>query len=78
MTSLIVRRWLYASQDRHSSRSYSSANRTLERSNDAPIDIDGWKPQNDSGHFSGKVTMRDVARFSINVPTVKIAQETGN
>ena len=45
--------------------------------NDAPIDIDGWKPQNDSGHFSGKVTMRDVARFSINVPTVKIAQKLG-
>jgi penicillin-binding protein 1A len=45
--------------------------------NDAPINIDGWKPQNDSGHFSGKVTMRDVARFSINVPTVKIAQKLG-
>ena len=45
--------------------------------NDATINIDGWKPQNDSGHFSGKVTMRDVARFSINVPTVKIAQKLG-
>ena len=44
---------------------------------DSPINIDGWRPQNDSGHFSGKVTMRDVARFSMNVPTVKIAQKLG-
>ena len=45
--------------------------------NDAPIDINGWKPQNDSGSFHGRVTMSDVARFSINVPTVKIAQKIG-
>lgn len=44
---------------------------------DSPIIIDGWRPQNDSGRFSGKVTMRDVARFSMNVPTVKIAQKLG-
>lgn len=44
---------------------------------DSPINIDGWRPQNDSGRFSGKVTMRDVARFSMNVPTVKIAQKLG-
>lgn len=45
--------------------------------NDAPIDINGWKPQNDSGTFHGRVTMSDVARFSINIPTVKIAQKIG-
>ena len=45
--------------------------------NDAPIDIGGWRPQNDSGSFSGKVTMREVAQHSINVPTVKIAQKIG-
>lgn len=44
---------------------------------DSPVNINGWKPQNDSGHFNGKVTMRDVARYSINVPTVKIAQKIG-
>lgn len=45
--------------------------------NDAPIDINGWKPQNASGNFSGKVTLRDVAKHSMNVPTVKIAQKIG-
>lgn len=45
--------------------------------NDAPIDIGGWRPQNDSGSFSGKVTMREVAQHSINVPTVKIAHKIG-
>lgn len=45
--------------------------------NDSPIDINGWRPQNSSGNFSGKVTLREVARHSMNVPTVKIAQKLG-
>ena len=45
--------------------------------NDSPIDINGWRPQNASGNFSGKVTLREVARYSMNVPTVKIAQKLG-
>ena len=44
---------------------------------DSPITIDGWSPQNDSGRFSGSVTMRTVATFSMNVPTVKIAAALG-
>lgn len=44
---------------------------------DSPINIDGWKPQNDSRRFSGNVTLRTVATFSMNVPTVKIAQALG-
>ena len=44
---------------------------------DSPINIGGWRPQNDSGRFSGNVTMRTVATFSMNVPTVKIANELG-
>ena len=44
---------------------------------DSPITIDGWSPRNDSGRFSGSVTMRTVATFSMNVPTVKIAQALG-
>ena len=44
---------------------------------DSPITIDGWSPQNDSGRFSGNVTMRTVATFSMNVPTVKIANALG-
>ena len=45
--------------------------------NDSPININGWQPQNSSGRFSGNVTMRTVATFSMNVPTVKIAQKIG-
>ncbi len=44
---------------------------------DSPINIDGWRPRNDSGRFSGNVTLRTVAMFSMNVPTVKIAQALG-
>ena len=44
---------------------------------DSPITIDGWSPQNDSRRFSGKVTLRTVATYSMNVPTVKIAQKLG-
>lgn len=45
--------------------------------NDSPIDINGWKPQNYERTFSGKVTLREVAKRSLNVPTVKIAQKLG-
>ena len=44
---------------------------------DSPIDIAGWRPQNDSRRFSGNVSLRTVATFSMNVPTVKIAQALG-
>ncbi|MBR1859514.1 MAG: PBP1A family penicillin-binding protein, partial [Selenomonadaceae bacterium] len=44
---------------------------------DSPITINGWSPRNDNGRFSGSVTMRTVATFSMNVPTVKIAQKIG-
>ena len=44
---------------------------------DSPIKIGGWSPKNYSGNFSGKVTLRTVARHSLNVPTVKIAQKLG-
>lgn len=44
---------------------------------DSPITINGWSPQNDSGRFSGSVSLRTVATFSMNVPTVKIAKQIG-
>lgn len=44
---------------------------------DSPVNIDGWRPQNDSGTFRGSVTLRQVATNSMNVPTVKIAQSLG-
>lgn len=44
---------------------------------DSPININGWEPQNSSRRFSGNVSLRTVATFSMNVPTVKIAQALG-
>lgn len=44
---------------------------------DKPINIGGWQPQNYSRNFNGTVTMRYVAEQSLNVPTIRIAQEVG-
>ncbi len=44
---------------------------------DSPITIAGWSPQNFSGNFNGKVTLRQTAEHSLNVPTVKIAKLIG-
>mgnify|MGYP000945398485 FL=1 len=44
---------------------------------DKPLKVGGWEPQNYSRKFSGKVRLRDVVRWSLNVPTVRIAQDIG-
>lgn len=44
---------------------------------DKPLKVGGWEPQNYSRNFSGKVRLRDVVRWSLNVPTVRIAQDIG-
>ena len=44
---------------------------------DSPITIGDWSPENYERSFSGKVTLRQVAERSLNVPTVKIAQKLG-
>ncbi len=44
---------------------------------DSPIKIGDWAPQNYERTFSGKVPLRKVAEQSLNVPTVKIAQQLG-
>lgn len=44
---------------------------------DKPIKIGGWEPQNYNRNFNGKVSLRYVAEQSLNVPTVKLAQEVG-
>lgn len=44
---------------------------------DSPITIDGWTPRNYSGTFNGKVTLRQTAERSLNIPTIKIAQQIG-
>ena len=37
----------------------------------------GWKPQNSDRAWHGKVSLRTALARSINVPTVKLAQEVG-
>lgn len=44
---------------------------------DSPITVAGWTPQNYDGGFSGKVTLRQTAEQSLNIPTVKIAKLIG-
>ena len=44
---------------------------------DKPLKIGAWEPQNYNRNFSGKVRLRDVVRLSLNVPTVRIAQDVG-
>ncbi len=44
---------------------------------DSPITFGTWSPVNYNGKFNGKVTLRATAERSLNVPTVKIAQQIG-
>ncbi|HEX8528117.1 transglycosylase domain-containing protein [Allosphingosinicella sp.] len=44
---------------------------------DAPLTIAGWSPRNDSGRFSGPVTLRQALAYSINTVAVRLAQEVG-
>lgn len=44
---------------------------------DSPISFGGWSPQNYGRSFSGAVTMRTVAIRSLNVPTIRLANDIG-
>jgi penicillin-binding protein 1A len=44
---------------------------------DAPITIGGWTPRNDSGRYSGTVSLRQALAFSLNTVAVRLAQEVG-
>jgi len=44
---------------------------------DAPIDINGWSPDNSSGHYRGWVTLAEAFARSLNAPAVALAQEVG-
>ncbi len=51
-----------------------SPNTTVD---DSPIKIGSWQPQNDDRRFRGLVSIRQIATYSINVPTIKLAQAIG-
>ncbi|MDB2407302.1 PBP1A family penicillin-binding protein [Jannaschia sp.] len=44
---------------------------------DAPIEIDGWSPQNYSGTNNGDVTLTEAFARSLNAATVRLATEIG-
>ena len=44
---------------------------------DAPINIDGWRPQNFSGTFAGKVTVEEALAQSLNTVAVRVARKAG-
>lgn len=44
---------------------------------DAPIDINGWKPQNFDKQYHGPMTMEDALSASVNTIAVRIGQHAG-
>lgn len=44
---------------------------------DAPIEIDGWSPQNYGGRFNGNVTLTQAFASSLNAATVRLADTIG-
>ena len=44
---------------------------------DAPIDIDGWRPRNNTNEYRGEMTLRTAFTYSINTIAAQIGQEVG-
>lgn len=44
---------------------------------DAPIDIDGWSPENAGGNYRGWVTLAEAFARSLNAASVALAEEVG-
>ena len=42
---------------------------------DAPVDVNGWRPQNAEGTYAGNVTLSDAFARSINTVAVRLTQE---
>jgi len=45
--------------------------------NDGPVDINGWKPRNSSGRFSGDIDIRTAFAYSLNTVAAKLGVEVG-
>jgi penicillin-binding protein 1A len=48
-----------------------------DQRDDAPVDINGYKPQNFGGRSYGTLTLADALAHSVNTITVNLAQEVG-
>ncbi len=44
---------------------------------DEPVTIGGWSPRNNSGRFSGAMSLRSAFAYSINTVAAKLGQEVG-
>ena len=44
---------------------------------DSPVSFGSWSPNNYDGKLHGKVSMRTALEHSLNIPTVKLAQQVG-
>ncbi|MBQ7901198.1 MAG: hypothetical protein IJ365_04450, partial [Clostridia bacterium] len=41
----------------------------------SPLDINGWKPKNANGNFSGPVSVRNAVAYSYNLPAIRVLEE---
>ena len=44
---------------------------------DSPVDINGWKPRNSSGRYSGDIDIRTAFAYSVNTVAAKLGVEVG-
>jgi penicillin-binding protein 1A len=44
---------------------------------DEPVDINGWKPRNSSGRYSGTINLRTAFTYSVNTIAAKIGADVG-
>ena len=44
---------------------------------DQPVNINGWRPRNSSGRFSGAIDLRTAFTYSINTVAAQLGQEVG-
>jgi penicillin-binding protein 1A len=49
----------------------------MDRIEDAPLEIDGWSPENFGGDFRGRVSIAEAFARSLNAATVRLALEVG-
>ena len=44
---------------------------------DAPVDVDGWQPENHNGRYAGRVTLAEAFARSLNAATARLAMDVG-
>jgi 1A family penicillin-binding protein len=44
---------------------------------DAPVDVNGWEPENSGRHYHGRITLAEAFADSLNTATVRLSQEIG-